>query len=104
MFVLVVIVWIYVIGLKHVPINNQKYLVRFLPIMVIPIWMSVIYTVACIAYIIWTIQKNWSGAPGYLSTIPEEPEHTAEQENHSNQENDLEAMFRLAKAAAGKNP
>lgn len=104
MFVVLVIVWIYVIGLKYMPINNQRYLVRFLPVIVIPIWMSIVYSMVCLVYIAWIIKQNLA-APERLPVIHEEPDPTDIHAVHEQQEeNDLEAMFRLAKAAAGKNP
>lgn len=95
-FAVLVIVWIYVIGLKYSRLNSQAFVVRFLPILILPIYMAVVHIICCVFIIFVHLRQN-------LMYSEEPPKAESVQTNEVQQEDDIEAMFRMAKAVIESN-
>jgi hypothetical protein len=93
---IIVIIWIYCIGLKNHVTMQQNFTVRFIPLLILPIYMAVVLWIALMGILVWHVKQ----------TIPElqqnvlplsvdkhvEPVHQSA--------NDDESLFRMARASA----
>lgn len=108
-FSLLVIIWIYTIGLKNHIARHQYFIVRFLPVLILPFWMAVILWIALLSVIIWhcrgvflhvdvcvnTCSINNTSLTSAIST-------NTQQDDTLDNTDDAEAMFRLAKSSCAK--
>ena len=112
---LVVIAWVYIVGLRRPSSNmNAKCIVRFLPILVLPIWMSVLFTVVSVGILIYHFKQSFHNNNTLQATINKPvvnnsntmnvlPKNTPViQEETASEMEDIEAMFRLAKQSTNK--
>jgi hypothetical protein len=56
LFTIITTLWIYLVHMRTTHFNatyHTHYLVRFLPILILPFWMSMVFSLACIGIIIW---------------------------------------------------
>jgi len=97
-FNIIVIAWIYIVGLKasHVQINNL-WMVRYLPILILPLWMSAMFAAVSVGILVWNFRQMFV-PPTILveKVVPTIVEETKQDLD------DLEAMFRLAQQQAGR--
>lgn len=109
-FAVLVIVWVYLVGLKNPTHMTSRYIARFLPVLILPIWMSILFSLACLILLFIHFKRQWwptskdvqggsslSGTETFsttsnttieasnltLSTIPEEPYNTNSNSNSS---------------------
>lgn len=101
-FVILVIMWIYIIGLKYAALHTHAYVVRFLPILILPIWMAAMQTMLSLVIILLHLRDR-------LRNDGEATEDSVASHLHVTHtqapappavEDDVEAMFRMAKAQA----
>lgn len=104
-FSLLVIIWIYTIGLKNNTGKHQFFIVRFLPILILPFWMAVILWIALLSIIIWHCRcimfvggttANITSLASITNTQNKHEDIHIQQDNNSSNVDDAEAMFRLA--------
>jgi uncharacterized membrane protein len=119
-FAILSIVWTYLVGLrKHDQPLHCRIVTRFLPILILPMWMSVIFGVACVGLLAWHFRTQQQACVGMLDTVAvvnsdamqqkkQHPDSTSQLDNSTttqgtdtttaNQElDDIQEMFRLAK-------
>jgi hypothetical protein len=83
-FAVCAISWIYMVGIKHVNHDNTMisgmYITRFLPMLILPIWMAVIFFVAVVGCLVYLFRKRYqhkysaivTGNTGHVTDIPME--------------------------------
>lgn len=97
---LVVIAWVYVVGIRRTSSNmNAKCIVRFLPVLILPIWMSILFTAVSVGIIIYHFKTLFQTVKPVQPPIQsvQQKELTVIQEETTKDIDDIEAVFRLAK-------
>lgn len=122
MFIFLCITWIYLVGLKNIPVINHSFVVRFIPILIVPIWMSILVSIVSLCIMICHYRHTFTYSCSKLSSS----DHTVNNSNNNNNNNnntnkshkqplvnsmpsiaeddDVEAMFHLAKAQQHQGP
>lgn len=108
LFGIVSVIWIYIIGLKRGTITTHSILVRFLPVLILPIWMSLVYFLLTFLLVVWCVKNHVrvmlppcdtedDPEPVAISIPPPVSSSVPEPEDD---EDELVAIFRQAKAEA----